>query len=166
MDNLTDLKFRVTTLCLKLEMVLQTVWGWLAVTLVSVYNFFLPEGYAFTLVLVMILLDAVFGLSVAVKQGNFALSKLGSITLFKISAYFAALVFTFMVEKLAHDQGFIGVKVAAGWAAICEFWSMSASILIIWPNAPFFRIMRRHLKGEIASKLGQSVDDILPDEKN
>ncbi len=109
-------------------------------------------------------LQIYFGTIVSIsKRKKFALSKLGRLTVFKIISYGAALVVVFMIEKLAHDTGFIGVKVAAGWAAACEFWSMSASILIIWPEAPFFRIMRRQLKGEISAKLGKPLDDILPE---
>lgn len=139
--------------------------GWLITALSSVITFFASEKYAFTIVLVAVVLDAVFGIMVSVRNGKFALSKLGRVTTFKIVSYGASLVLVFMLEKLAHDTGFFGVKVVAAWAVACEFWSMSASILIIWPEAAFFRIMRRHLKGEMAAKLGTDLNDILPEEK-
>jgi hypothetical protein len=148
-----------------LKKVMASAYGWLIATGTSVAAFFAPEKYAFGLVLIAILLDAFFGTWVSLRNGNFFLSKLGRVTSFKILSYGASLVMVFMVEKLAHDSGFVGVKVAAAWAVACEFWSMSASILIIWPDAAFFRIMRRHLKGEIAAKLGQQVEDILPESK-
>lgn len=164
MDTYNDIKVRILAMLSKLETVAGSLFGWLLATGTALLNFFLPEIYAFGVVFVAIMLDAFFGLTVALHtRKDFALSKLGRITLFKISAYMASLALVFMVEKLVHDGGFIGIKVAAGWAAACEFWSMSASILIIWPEAPFFKIMRRHLKGEIAAKLGKDVDDILPD---
>ena len=141
-----------------------SVYGWLLSSIFAGASFFATEKYCFYLVFVAILLDALFGTIVSIsKRKKFALSKLGRLTVFKIISYGAALVVVFMIEKLAHDTGFIGVKVAAGWAAACEFWSMSASILIIWPEAPFFRIMRRQLKGEISAKLGKPLDDILPE---
>lgn len=142
-----------------------SVYGWLVALLANVGAFFAPEKYSFGLVLMAVLLDAFFGTWVSLRNGNFILSKLGRVTTFKIFSYGASLVMVYMVERLIHDGGMVGIKVAAGWAVACEFWSMSASILIIWPEAAFFRIMRRHLKGEIAAKLGQDVDDILPDEK-
>ena len=147
----------------KLYMLLTSIGGWIAAVLFAAFNFFQPEKYAFLVVLTAILLDAVFGLTVAVGvRGDFALSKLGRVTLFKISAYFAALIITYMVERLLHsDGGFIGVKVAAGWAAACEFWSLSASVLIVWPDMPFFKLMRTALKGEIESKLGKEVSNVL-----
>jgi len=164
MDTYTDIKVRIIIMFSKLETVAGSLLGWLLAAGAAVLNFFLPEMYAFGVVLVAIMLDAFFGLTVALyTRKDFALSKLGRITLFKISAYMASLCLVFMVEKLVHDGGFIGIKIAAAWAAACEFWSMSASILIIWPDAPFFKIMRRHLKGEIAAKLGKDIDDILSD---
>jgi len=139
-------------------------YGWFLAVLSGVGSFFATEKYCFYFVLTAIMLDALFGTIVSIyKKRGFALSKLGRVTSFKMLSYGASLVIVFMVEKLAHDTGFVGIKVAAGWAAACEFWSMSASILIIWPDAPFFRIMRRQLKGEIAHKLGKPIDDILPD---
>lgn len=136
----------------------------LAITAITaVLNFFRPEKFAFTVVLVAIVLDAVFGVWAAITQKKFVLSKLGRVTFMKISAYFGALIALYMVEKLLHDSGFFGIKIAAAIAAACEFWSMSASILIIWPEAYFFKIVRRQLRGEIESKLGKPVDDILKD---
>lgn len=138
--------------------------GWSMASLTSVFLFFKPEIYTFGVVLVAIFLDAFFGLTVAVsKRKDFALSKLGRVTFFKISAYMSTLILLYMVEKLIVEDPFFGIRVAAGWAAACEFWSMSASILIIWPDAPFFRLIRRQLKGEIAAKMGQDLDDILED---
>lgn len=139
MDTVNDIKLRLIAMFVKLENVASSLTGWAVATAATVYTFFMPEIYAFGVVFVAIMLDAFFGLTVALsKRKDFVLSKLGRITLFKISAYMATLILVFMIEKLAHDNGFIGVKIAAGWAAACEFWSMSASILIIWPDAPFF----------------------------
>lgn len=142
-----------------------SAYGWLLALMANTAAFFAPEKYSFLLVLVAVVMDALFGTWVSLRSGNFLLSKLGRVTSFKMLSYGASLMLVFMVEKLIHDDGFIGVKVAAAWAVACEFWSMSASILIIWPEAAFFRIMRRHLKGEIAAKLGAEIDDILPEEK-
>lgn len=145
--------------------VLSTKLGWLLTGISSVITFFASEQYAFAVVLGAIFIDAYFGASVSLRNGKFLLSKLGRATIFKITAYGACLVMVFMLEKLVHEQGFVGVKMAAAWALACEFWSTSANILIIWPEATFFKIMRRHLQGEMAAKLGVPIDDILTDEK-
>jgi hypothetical protein len=138
----------------KLNVVTSAPLGWLSAIFFTVINFFAPEAYSFGLVFVAVFLDAVFGIAVAVKKrGDFALSKLARLTLFKLAAYAASLIIIYMIEMLIHDKGFIGIKIAAGWAAACEFWSLSAHVLILNPNIPFFRIMRKYLRGEIESKL-------------
>jgi hypothetical protein len=131
----------------------------------TVGAFFAPEAYTFSVVLIAIILDAIFGVTVSIKNGGFLLSKLMRVTFFKMFSYGAALTMVLLAERLLHDSGLVGIKVAAGWALACEFWSMSASILIIWPDAYFFRIMRVHLRGEMQAKLGTNIDDILPPEK-
>lgn len=148
-----------------LKKVFSSGYGALVTLISSAAAFFSPEKYAFGIVLTAILLDAFFGTWVSLRNGKFLLSKLGRVTSFKILSYGASLILVYMVERMIHDNSFIGVKVAAAWAVACEFWSMSASILIIWPDAAFFRIMRRHLRGEMAAKLGQDLDDILPEDK-
>lgn len=145
--------------------VLTSKFGWLLTGLSSILTFFASEQYAFIVVLGAIFIDAYFGASVSLRGGKFLMSKLARDTVFKITAYGACLVMVFMLEKLVHEQGFVGVKMAAAWALACEFWSTSANILIIWPEATFFKIMRRHLRGEIAAKLGVHVDDLLVEEK-
>lgn len=143
---------------------LSSKFGWLITTLSGVVTFFASERYAFIVVLSAIFIDAYFGASVSVRAGKFLMSKLMRATIFKITAYGACLIMVFMLERLIHEEGFVGVKMAAAWALACEFWSTSANVLIIWPEATFFKIMRRHLRGEIAAKLGTDVDDLLVEE--
>lgn len=153
MNILTLIKNQTNT-ALKL---MQDVYGWALGIVGSALTFFAPEKFAFGCVLASILIDALFGVIRSVRTGGFILSKLGQQTMFKIISYGSALAMVYMVERLAHDGGALGVKLAAGWAIACEFWSISASVLIIWPDATFFRIMRRHLRGEIAAKLGEDA---------
>lgn len=159
------LKYSISLITHQMQTLLKLLtntYGWAIASFCSVLTFFAPEKFAFSVVLAAILIDAVFGIIVSALNGRFVLSKLLRVTLFKIASYMAALVMVFMVERLAHNGGFFGIKVVAGWAVACEFWSMSASILIIWPEAAFFKILRRHLRGEISAKLGTDIDDILP----
>lgn len=145
--------------------VAQTSYGWAAMLITFVFNYFSSEGFSFTVVLIAILFDAFFGILVALKLNKFILSKLGRITLLKMTAYSAPLVMLFLIEKLTHDSGFVGIKLAAAWAAACELWSMTAHILILWPDAPFFKLIRKQLKAEIAAKIGDPLDDIFKDEE-
>lgn len=140
------------------------VWTWLVAVLSFFVSLIAPEWYCFAVVGTAIFLDAIFGIAVAHKKRIFALSRLLRITVMKVASYGTCLLVVLMIERLAHESGFIGVKLAAAWAAACEFWSISASILIIWPEAVFIRLLRKQLKGEIEHKLGKNCDDIFPEQ--
>lgn len=137
--------------------------GWFGALLMFFVALLAPEYYAFAVVSVAIVLDAFFGMLVAFKEERFLLSKLARETLIKITSYMACLLVVLMIERLAHDNMSYGVKLAAAWAAACELWSMSASILILRPDSPFFRLIRHQLRGEIAAKVGKDPDEIFPD---
>lgn len=148
-----------------LDKVAASYYGLALAALCNAFAFFAPEKYAFLVVYVAIFLDALFGVWVAIKRRQFILSKLGRQSLLKVISYSSALVLLYMVEHLAHEGAFIGVRVAAAWAAACEFWSMSAYVLILWPDANFFKVMRSHLRGEIAAKLGKDPAEIFDDKQ-
>lgn len=139
--------------------------GWTFAIVGNALAFFAPERYSFILVLTAVMFDAFFGTLASIKMGKFFISKFGRVTLFKIASYMLILMLIYMMEKLVHDNGFIGIKAAAAWAAACEAISMSASILIVWPNATFFSLFQKHLKGEIATKMGRDVGELFPDKK-
>lgn len=144
-----------------LERALSTVYAWLLTALVASANIILPEKFSFLVVLTAIVADAIWGIAVAVKFKKYTLSKLLRVTIFKISSYGFCLYIVLLIEMLAHNTNLIGVKIVAAIAAVCELWSMSASMLIIYPDFPFLKLFRRQLKGEIASKTGKNVDDIF-----
>lgn len=150
----------LTSLLISTKKVFTSAVGWLLALGGSIFSFFAPEKYTFILVFTAVMFDAFFGTLASLKQGKFLLSKFGRVTLFKEAAYMLILMIIFMMEKLVHDTGFIGVKVAAGWATACEVISMSASICIVWPETIFFRLLRVHLKGEIEAKLGKDITNI------
>lgn len=137
------------------------VGGWI----VALFTFFCallaPETYAFAVVGTAIVLDAFFGMLVAFRDNKFLLSKLARETLIKITSYMSCLLVVLMIERLAHDNMSYGVKLAAAWAAACELWSMSASILILKPDSPFFKLVRHQLKGEIAAKVGKTAAEVF-----
>ncbi len=165
--NMTDLHLifaAVSKLWETIGRVLSSVVGWIFLIFGMLFEFIAPEKNSFLFVTVAIILDAFFGILRSVKLKQYVLSKLARVTLFKVFAYGAALFVAFMIEKLVHEEGFFAIKLAAVVALACEFWSMSASILIIWPEAKFFKLMRIHLAGEIDRKLGDGAADVLKDE--
>lgn len=140
-------------------------WGWVVLALSNAVAFFATERYSFLCVMVFVVLDAIFGIMVALRDNKFMVSELARHTLFKIFAYGVILAGVVMIERLLHNEASTGVKIAAALAMACEFWSMSANILIIWPDSPFFKILRLQLKGEIAAKIGDKAAEQLVDKK-
>ncbi|PXV61252.1 hypothetical protein CLV62_12585 [Dysgonomonas alginatilytica] len=146
-----------------IEKLFTSTYGFLLLILCYFGNFLLPEWYCFAVVGGGIVADLICGIIAAVKLKKFILSKAIRDTCFKVGCYSFMLIGVFVIEKIAHDTGFIGIKVAAAIAAGCELWSISASLLIIYPDFPFLKIFRLQLKGEMESKTGKNLDNILND---
>lgn len=148
---------------------LSSVYGWLLTLVTAVFSFMQPEAWSFYVVGGAIFADLIWGIAAAIKLKKFLLSKAMRETIKKIGIYAFALIGALAIEKITHTEGsFIAVKTIAVFAAVCEFWSMSASMLIIKPNMPFLKLFRVQLKGEIASKVGKNVniDEILKDSED
>ena len=134
----------------------------------GIFNFFAGYKIALGVVLAAIIFDGIWGVAAARKTGKFILSELGKDTLKKIGAYGTALVMVILIENLAFgshqiisDEGantrFI-VDIVATLIAAVEFWSICGNILIIYPNAIFFRLLKPTLIGEIARKMKLSEE--------
>lgn len=152
----------------QLTSALNSAYGWFLTLMVSAIAFIQPEMWSFYVVGGAIFADLVWGIAAAVKQKKFLLSKAMRETIKKIGIYSFAMVGALAIEKITHTEGsFIAVKTIAIFAAVCEFWSMSASMLIIKPNMPFLKLFRGQLKGEIASKVSKNVniDEILKEDE-
>jgi hypothetical protein len=138
---------------------LSTVWGWIVLILTAAFTFIEPEKTSFIVVGGAVAADLFWGVIAAVKMNKFIVSAAFRETIKKVGIYSFALLGALAIEKITHTEGsFIAVRTIAVFAAVCEFWSMSASMLIIYPNMPFLRIFRSQLKGEIKSKLSKNVD--------
>lgn len=144
--------------------VLTSIYGWVSVLIMSIINYFAPEQLCFLIVLIFVVFDLVWGVAAALVQKKFVLSALLRETIKKIFIYSSSLISTFLIEDLIHQSNFIGIKVAATIICACEFWSMSASMLIVKPDMPFLKIFRLQLRGEIEHKIGKNVDSILRDD--
>lgn len=146
-----------------------TMLGWFIALITALITFISPEKTSFIVAGLAVLADLFWGVAAAVKLKKFFLSTALRDTVKKIGIYSFALLGAMAIETIAHAEGtFIAVRTIAIFAAVCEFWSMSASMLIIYPNMPFLKIFRVQLKGEIESKLSKNVDidEIFKDEEN
>jgi len=122
----------------------------------AIITFFQPEAWGFTVVGFVILADLIWGIAASIKMKNFILSRALRETVKKVGIYSFALIGVFMVEKIVHEGGhYVAFRTLAIFAAVCELWSMSASMLIIKPDMPFLKLFRGQLKGEIESKLNK-----------
>lgn len=152
----------------RFEGIISTAWGLLLTCVIGIFNFFAGYKVALGVVLAAIIFDGIWGVAAARKSGKFILSELGKDTLKKIGAYGTALVMVMLIENLAFgshqiisNEGantrFI-VDVVATLIAAVEFWSICGNILIIYPNAIFFRLLKPTLIGEIARKMKLSEE--------
>lgn len=147
---------------------LNTTYGWFLAAITASITFIQPEIWSFYVVGGAILADLIWGIAAAVKLKKFILSKALRETVKKVGIYSFALVGALAIEQIAHAEGsFIMIRTIALFAAVCEFWSMSASMLIVKPDMPFLKLFRGQLKGEIQSKVSKNVniDEILKDKE-
>lgn len=144
----------------KLMDILSTAWGWTAGLFILMANFFAGYEVSVTMTVIAIVLDGVWGIAAALKQRKFTLSELARDTVMKMSVYGTAIIVFIAIDKLLHIDGGLTLSLICTVIVLVEFWSMSASMLICFPNMPFLRLMRKALIGEIASKLGVAPDKV------
>lgn len=153
----------------QLSNALNSTYGWFLAVMTACFTFIQPEIFSFYVVGFAVAADLIWGISAAIKMRKFLLSKAMRETVKKVGIYSFALGGALAIEKMTHGDGvFIIFRTLAIFAAVCEFWSMSASMLIIKPDMPFLKLFRGQLKGEIQSKLNKNIniDEILKDEED
>jgi hypothetical protein len=142
--------------------ILQTAWGWALGGLIFMTNYLMYYfvGHKFTIFLVVAvtLMDAFWGIVVSYRQGRFTLSELARLTIAKLAVYGCAL-FVFAGLDRVVDATFTTAIVGSA-IVLVEFWSSCGSMLILFPNFLFLKILRKALTGEIAAKLHVSEDEV------
>jgi hypothetical protein len=152
------------TFCNKLAEVLSTIEGWLALVCLLIVDYFAGYGVTLQIATISVVMDCIWGIAAAHKQGKFTLSELARNTFSKLSVYGCCIILFIGIDRL------MGLSSGLTTSAICigivltEAWSTCASMLICFPNLPFLKILRKALTGEIARKLGvenEKVEDVL-----
>lgn len=151
----------VNGILLNAKSVFTTIYGVICLAFAGLFGFITTEWKPFAVLLFLIVVDLIFGILVALKNKKFILSTLMLNTVVKMGIYSTVFLCVGVLEAVIHDVGFIGLKIVALVGGACELWSVSANMLILKPNMPFLKIFRLQLKGEIESKVGKNVDDIL-----
>jgi len=138
---------------------LNNLLGWVYLLVLFLIDYFAGHAFIVCLAMAVTLMDAVWGIAVSIRQGQFALSELARLTIAKLAVYGCALSVFVGLDKVT-DSVVTGSVVGAA-IVLVEFWSCCASMLILFPHILFLRLMKKALTGEIASKLHISEDDVV-----
>jgi len=142
----------------KLLGILQTVQGWVAAGLLFLLDFIAGHELAVGLVVAVTLMDAAWGITVSIHRRKFALSELARLTIGKLAVYGCAMLVFIGLDKLIGMT--LTASVVGAAITLVELWSASASMLILFPNFLFLKLLRKALTGEIASKLGVEPEEV------
>lgn len=149
----------------KVHVFLSNSWGLLMTAFGFLGSFFAPVQYAFVAVGIAIFIDMAFGLIGSLKQRKPILSAVWRENTFaKVLIYFGPLTLVFVLERVFVEDTFYFTKLGCVIAGGCELWSMLASALIIAPKLLFPKVLRLQLRGEVESKLGKNVSNLLDKE--
>lgn len=148
----------------RLLSILHTVQGWIVAGILFLLDFIAGHELAVGLVVFVTLMDAVWGITVSIKRKKFALSELARLTVGKLAVYGCAMLAFIGLDRLIGMT--LTASVIGAAITLVELWSASASMLILFPNFLFLKLLRKALTGEIASKLGiepWQVEEVLGD---
>jgi hypothetical protein len=151
---------------LKLLGVLQTLQGWVVAGVLFLLDFIAGHEMAVGLVVFVTLMDAVWGIAVSIKRKKFAISELARMTVGKLAVYGCAMLAFIGLDRLIGMT--LTASVIGAVITLVELWSASASMLILFPNFLFLKLLKKALTGEIADKLGidpSQVEEVLADSR-
>lgn len=151
----------------KLLCILQTIWGWLTGLCLFLIDYFAGHKFVVFLVMAVTIMDAIWGIAVSIKQGKFTLSELARLTVAKLAVYGCAMFVFVGLDKIANT--ILSAAIVGTVIILVEFWSSCASMLILFQNFLFLRLLKKALAGEIAAKLhvdAAEVDKILDETNN
>lgn len=131
--------------------ILHTVQGWIAALVLLIADYIAGHEFAVGLVVAITIMDAVWGIAVSIKRGKFALSELARLTVAKFAVYGCAMLTFIGIDRIIDAD--ITTTAIATVITLVEFWSSCGSMLILYPNLPALRLLKKALIGEIASKL-------------
>lgn len=142
----------------RLLSILHTVQGWIVAGVLFLLDFIAGHELAVGLVVFVTLMDAVWGITVSIKRKKFALSELARLTVGKLAVYGCAMLAFIGLDKMIGMT--LTASVIGAAITLVELWSASASMLILFPNFLFLKLLRKALTGEIASKLGVEPEEV------
>ena len=133
----------------KLQAILSTFSGWVSLLGVFLANFFAGYQSAIEAVVIVVTLDLAWAIASAIKRGTFAYSYLGKESVNKLSVYGSVIVGFVVIDKIVGMALPVTTIVVCLLISLVELWSMAGSMLIVFPNMPFLRLLRPILRGEM-----------------
>ena len=135
----------------KLGNIFSTFLGWILAIALFVADYFAGHSFICMLVVAVTFMDAVWGIALSLKRGEFALSELGRLTIAKLAVY-GCVMFVFVGLDKQVDNNIAASAIGTA-IVLVELWSSCGSMSVLFPEFLFLRLMRRLLVGEIARKL-------------
>ncbi|MBQ2224463.1 MAG: phage holin family protein [Prevotella sp.] len=132
-----------------MQAILSTFSGWVSLLGVFWANFFAGYQSAIEAVVIVVTLDLAWAIASAIKRGTFAYSYLGKESVNKLSVYGSVIVGFVVLDKLVGMALPVTTIVVCLLISLVELWSMAGSMLIVFPNMPFLRLLRPILRGEM-----------------
>lgn len=124
-------------------------------------GFIAPVKYAFVAMGVAVVGDLLFRVMSLLKLRRSILSERLRETPVKVIVYFGFMVVVFVTERIFVAENFVVTKTGCVLACVCEIWSMLGSVLIIWPDMLFPRLLKKQLRGEVEAKIGKDIANQL-----
>lgn len=144
----------------KIMAVLSNFWSWIMSVFVFIGAFLGDKLPLLAYISVAIVIDALWGISTARRAGRFIFSTLIKKSAIKIAAYASLYSLVALVDKAFGDTFMITSTAMASILIVSEMWSILGHIAIAKPNLIAVKLLRKHLRGEMARKLGITEDEI------
>ena len=136
----------VHTIC-KILKPLDSIWGWVC-AFATFFLSFLGDGVNLLLaMLVLVLMDAVFGTWVSIAQGKGFL------------VYFGLQIAAIILDKVL-TLDLVCMRATTALIVVCEMWSVLANVTIIYPKFILGKLLKKYLSSEMANKLGIDKDEV------
>ena len=151
----------VTNIPQKIYEVLSNAWGLVISSLVFCGTFLGDRLPLLWYITAAITLDAIWGVSTAIKNHKFVFSKLLTKSAVKIAAYVSIYALVALIEKgFIHNEFLISSSILAAILITSELWSILGHIAIAYPDWMVVGILKKYLKGEMSKKLGISEEEL------
>lgn len=116
------------------------------------------------IVVIASVIDLVCGIAVSIKRKQFARSDLMRQTVEKVVVYGLALLVFLCIDKVIEAETALTMDITSALVGVVitvtETWSFLASLLILFPNNPFLKLLQSALIGELARKLGVDESEV------